>query len=179
LKRDDLAPISGVFMTQVEIMQALIRALVGQPNDRIMVDIVRWRGGQLDLTRQVSMKRYLAEMAFHDAASAAYIALQTKAVTMYYNDRELDLSSDSIGPVTAVFRDQVTNTEIAFQTTKADLALAEGNWAYFCAVFMEVPDGSVGDLWLVSQYGEYMLGGGIYVFPPTPDLSDNDDVDDE
>lgn len=162
-------------MTQVEIMQALVQALAGQQNNRVFVDIARWRGGHLDLTRQVSMRRYLAEAAFRDAASAAYIALQTHAVSMTYNGRTLNLSSDSIGPVTVVFRDEITNTEIAVQTTKAELASVGDNWRYFCMAFMGVADGSMGDLWLVSQYDEYLLGAGLYVFPPTPDMSDNED----
>jgi hypothetical protein len=177
LKRDDLAPISGVFMTQVEIMQALVQAIGGNQREIVLVDLITWaNGGVLDLTGRVRarIRRGMVEAAFRDPALAAYIALRTHAVALDYNGRTLSLMSDSIGPLTVVFRDSITNTEIAYQTTKALLAAVQNDWPYFCMAYMDIPYGSMGDLWLVSRYSEQRLAADVYVYPPTPNMSDNE-----
>jgi hypothetical protein len=171
-----------VFMTQVEIMQALVQALDPQRDTTVMVEIITWAdGGVLDLTGsiRVRMRRSMAEAIFHDPALAAYVALRTHAFALSYEGRTLSLMSDSIGPLTVVFRERDTNTEFAVQTTKALLASVRNDWPYFCMVYMDMADGLIGDLFIVSRYSEQLLASDVYVFPPTPDLSDNDDVDDE
>lgn len=163
-------------MTQVEIMQALVEQLLGGPNDTVQVELITVTHGMLDLTQQSTMERRMVEAAFHDKGLAAYIALLTRARGLIYQGRSLSLRSEDLGWLTVVFVNDVTGEETGTMVKLHTLRLASRDWALFAGSVMQVPDGVKGSLWIQSEVTPetYQLAADVYVFPPTPDMSDNE-----